>query len=90
MKKKKQNTKNTKNTKNIQLGKPVKPKVDLAEAIGKVLNKYVDREFIDIRDNVEVDLQNLFKKKYPEFKYNGYQTSLGMLDDLVVLYEVKK
>lgn len=65
---------------------PIKP-IDVA--VMETLSKYVEKDFNDNKDNIEIDLSNLFKK-YPNYEYKGYSTQLGMLEDLIVMFDTKE
>lgn len=67
----------------------VRQPIDIA--CSNILTEYSMKQkpFLEIVDNLEIDLKNLFKK-YPEYVYKGLYTQLGMLEDLTILYEDKK
>lgn len=70
-------------TRNVRTQKKVKKPLDVA--ISEILVQYKDSNFLDIRENLDIDFKNVFKK-YPEFKYDGYQTQLGCLEDISIIY----
>jgi len=63
--------------------------IKIQNNIIKVLMPYQDKEFIDVKDNIQTDLKEMFDK-YPEFVYQGYSTNLGSIYDMVVYFPSKQ
>lgn len=60
---------------------------ELADAISEVTAKYMDYNFVDIRDALDEDYRELFKKS--RYDYKGYSTELGILGDIRLHFVLK-
>lgn len=54
----------------------------------KILNKYINKPFNDIKDEIEEDLKSYFKGII-NYTYHGYETKHGLVQDIQIYFKEK-
>lgn len=59
----------------------------LSTLISEITKEYMDKPFIDIREELDERYEEAFQ--HSRYKYNGFKTDLGTIQDIDIFFNLK-